>query len=128
MKLKAIFSAALMFCALGGPMNTGGWAKTNPTHQTIENSSPQEIAGGMGLKMARGVANTATGWLELPKQIYLTYNEDGAARGILVGPLKGLGMTLVRTVSGAAEVLTFFSAYPGFYDPYFDPAFVWQEE
>jgi hypothetical protein len=37
-------------------------------------------------------------------------------------------MTLVRTFSGAGEALTFFVAYPGFYDPYFDPAYVWQKE
>lgn len=125
MKLKAMFSAALIFCALGGSLVTGARAET---FRTVENSSPQEIVGGMGAKMARGVANTATGWLEFPKQIYLTYNEDGAAMGIFVGPLKGLGMTLVRTVSGAAEFLTFFSASPGFYAPYFEPAFVWQKE
>jgi len=125
MKLKALFSAALILCTLGGPLSTGARGES---YRTIENSSPQEIVGGMGSKMARGVANTATGWLEFPKQIYLTCNEDGAARGIFVGPLKGLGMTFVRTVSGAAEFLTFFSAYPGFYAPYFDPAFVWQKE
>jgi putative exosortase-associated protein (TIGR04073 family) len=125
MELKVIFSAALLLCALGGALSSGAWAET---YRTIENSSPQEIVGGMGFKMARGVTNTATGWLEFPKQIYTTCNEDGAATGIFVGPLKGLGMTFVRTVSGVAEFLTFFSAYPGFYDPYFEPAFVWQKE
>lgn len=125
MKLKTIFSAAMIFCALGGALSTGAWAAS---YRTIETSSPQEIVGGMGSKVVRGVANVATGWLEFPKQIYMTSNEDGAAMGIFVGPLKGLGMTFVRTVSGAAEFLTFFSASPGFYDPYFEPAFVWQKE
>jgi hypothetical protein len=37
-------------------------------------------------------------------------------------------MMLVRTVAGAGELLTFFVAYPGFYDPYFDPGFVWEKE
>jgi putative exosortase-associated protein (TIGR04073 family) len=45
-----------------------------------------------------------------------------------VGPLKGIGMTVVRTVAGAGETATFYLAYPGFYDPYFDPAYVWQKE
>ena len=97
-------------------------------YQTIENSSPQEVVDGMAGKAGRGLANIATGWLELPKQIYTTYKEDGVAKGVLLGPLKGLGMTLVRTVSGAGELMTFFVAYPGFYDPYFDPAYVWQKE
>ena len=83
---------------------------------------------GMATKAARGVANITLGWLELPKQIYVTASEDGIAKGILIGPLKGVGMTLLRTASGAAELATFFVAYPGFYDPFFDPAYVWQKE
>jgi putative exosortase-associated protein (TIGR04073 family) len=96
--------------------------------QTIESSSPQEVVDGMATKAGRGLANMTTGWLELPKQIYTTSKEDGVAKGILIGPFKGLGMTLVRTVVGVGEFATFFLAYPGFYDPYFEPAYVWQKE
>jgi putative exosortase-associated protein (TIGR04073 family) len=98
------------------------------SYRNIENSSPQEVVEGMTTKAGRGLANMTTGWLELPKQIYTTSKEDGTAKGILLGPLKGLGMTLVRTVAGVGEFVTFFVAYPGFYDPYFDPAYVWQKE
>ncbi len=97
-------------------------------YRSFENSSPQEVVDGMANKVARGIANVGTGWLEFPKQIYVTYNEDGPAQGILVGPLKGIGMMLVRTVTGVAETLTFFVPFPGFYDPYFEPAYVWQKE
>ena len=97
-------------------------------YRTVEESSPQEVVGAMSNKLARGVANTATGWGEFPKQIYTTFKNEGAARGIFIGPLKGLGMTLVRTASGLMEFFTFFVPYPGFYDPYFDPAYVWQKE
>jgi len=31
-------------------------------------------------------------------------------------------------VSGAGELMTFFVAYPGFYEPYLDPAYVWKKE
>lgn len=96
--------------------------------QSIDNSSPQEVVGGMATKAGRGLANMTTGWLELPKQIYTTSKEDGVAKGILLGPLKGLGMTVVRTVVGVGEFATFFLAYPGFYDPYIDPPYVWQKE
>ena len=96
--------------------------------RTIDQSSPQEVVDGMANKLVRGVANLSTGWLEFPKQIYNTSSEDGVFKGMTVGPLKGVGMTLVRTVSGAGEVLTFFLAYPGFFDPLFDPAYVWQKE
>ncbi len=96
--------------------------------KAIEDASAQEVVNGMANKAARGIANTATGWLELPKQIYLTYQEEGWAQGVFVGPFKGLGMTIVRTLSGACEFATFYVAYPGFFDPYFDPEYVWEKE
>jgi putative exosortase-associated protein (TIGR04073 family) len=123
MKVKGIVA---LICCLA-PLMLAGGAFAGP-YQNIENSSPQEIVSGMSNKAARGVANIATGWLEFPKQIYMTSKEDGPVSGIFIGPLKGLGMTIVRTVSGTAEFLTFFSAYPNFYAPYFEPAYVWQME
>jgi putative exosortase-associated protein (TIGR04073 family) len=96
--------------------------------QTIDEASPQEIVDGMSNKVVRGVANVATGWLEFPKQIYITSKEEGYAKGIFVGPVKGLGMTLVRTAAGIGETFTFFLSYPGFYDPLFYPSYVWQKE
>jgi len=96
--------------------------------KSVEGSSAQEVVGGMAGKAGRGVANLATGWLELPKQIYVTTAQDGAAKGILLGPLKGIGMTLVRTLAGVGELATFFVPYPGFYDPFIDPPYVWQKE
>jgi putative exosortase-associated protein (TIGR04073 family) len=125
MKFRNILSALLFCSILGGPLSVAAIAGS---FNTIENSPPQEIMNGMGNKAARGIANVATGWLEFPKQIYTTSMEDGAAMGIFVGPFKGLGMTLIRTVTGVAEFTTFFVAYPGFYSPYFDPAYVWQKE
>ena len=95
---------------------------------TIDDASPQEVVDGMANKIARGVANVATGWLEVPKQIYITCKEEGYAKGLTVGPIKGLGMSLVRTAAGIGETATFFIAYPGFYDPLFDPSYVWQKE
>jgi putative exosortase-associated protein (TIGR04073 family) len=97
-------------------------------YQTMENSSPQDVVDHMAAKGVRGAANLVTGWVELPKQIYLTGARDGWLRGTVIGPLKGIGMTVVRTVSGAGELLTFFVPYPGFYDPWFEPRFVWQNE
>jgi putative exosortase-associated protein (TIGR04073 family) len=102
-------------------------AATN-TMRTIEESSPQETIDGMATKGVRGGINIVTGWLEFPKQIYVTTKESGWGKGLLVGPFKGIGMTLVRTVSGFGELATFYLAYPGFYDPWFEPRFVWQPE
>jgi putative exosortase-associated protein (TIGR04073 family) len=127
MSAKRIFCIVALACVMSVAL-MGGRARANNSHRTVENASPQEIVDAMSNKAVRGVANTATGWLEFPKQIYLTFTEDGVAKGLFVGPLKGAGMTLIRTVTGAVEALTFFVAYPGFYDPYIDPAFAWQKE
>lgn len=96
--------------------------------KSIEESSPQELVDGMATKGVRGGINIATGWLEFPKQIYVTTKETGYAKGLIVGPFKGIGMSVVRTVAGIGELATFFLAYPGFYDPWFEPRFVWQPE
>ena len=114
----------LALCSFGTAQQV--LAKSSTT--SIDSASPQEVVDGMANKLARGVANIATGWLELPKQIYITCKEEGYAKGLTVGPVKGLGMTLVRTASGFGETATFFVAYPGFYDPFFDPSYVWQKE
>lgn len=95
---------------------------------SIEDASAQEVVDGMANKFARGVANAATGWLEFPKQIYATWQEEGPAKGLTVGPLKGVGMTVARTVAGAGEAATFFIAWPGFFEPYMDPPYVWEKE
>lgn len=97
-------------------------------YRSVETASPQETVDAIATKATRGVANVATGWLEFPKQIYVTFKEDGPAKGIFVGPLKGMGMAVIRTVVGALEIATFPVPYPGYYEPYFEPAYVWQKE
>lgn len=94
----------------------------------LEEVTPQEVMGGMSNKLVRGLTNITTGWLEIPKQICLTTKEEGLAKGLSVGFVKGIGMTVVRTVSGAGETVTFPVAYPGFYDPFFEPGYVWERE
>ena len=117
---------ALLICLLLGALPA--YAGPSGSYDSIENSSPQKLVDAMANKAARGMANTALGWLEIPKQINLTVTEDGVAKGVFVGPMKGLGMALVRTGAGVCEFLTFYVAWPGFYAPYFDPAYVWQKE
>lgn len=121
-KLAAAAIAGVMFlAAISGP----AWASS---YKNIDDSSPQDIADGMAAKGVRGAANLVTGWAEIPKQIYVTGEETGWLRGAVIGPLKGIGMALVRTVSGAGELVTFFVAYPGYYDSWIEPRFVWQKE
>lgn len=82
----------------------------------------------MGKKLGRGVVNVATGWLELPKNIYTTTTETNPAMGVTYGTLKGLGMTVVRTVAGVYDAVTFLLPVPRDYKPVMKPEFVFTEE
>lgn len=123
MKRTVAIGALLLLITL--LLSTVAWGGS---YKNVDNASPQQIVDGMATKGARGAVNVLTGWGEIPKQIYVTGVEDGWLKGALVGPLKGVGMTVVRTVSGAGELLTFFLAFPGFYDPWIEPRFVWMKE
>ncbi len=81
-----------------------------------------------GTKLARGVTNLATGWLELPKQIYEVGEEEGWLVGVLRGPIDGAGMSFARTVAGLYEVLTFPLPTPLRYQPLLQPAYVWERD
>lgn len=75
-------------------------------------------------KLGRGVANTLTGWVELPKNIYNTSVQDNAFAGITLGLAKGAGMTLVRTGAGIYEIATFPFPLPSDYKPILEPEYV----
>src|SRR5574341_2652782 len=72
---------------------------------------PEQI----GTKFVRGVANLATGWVEIPKQVYVVGSNEGWVAGALRGPFDGLGMFVARTVAGAYEILTFPIPVPPHY-------------
>jgi len=73
-------------------------------------------------KFARGFANTATGWVELPKNIVNTSKQDNIAYGLTIGLVKGVAQTVGRTVVGALELVTFFIPSP----EYVEPRYVWE--
>lgn len=75
-------------------------------------------------KLGRGVANTLTGWVELPKNIYNTSVEDNAFAGLTLGLAKGAGMTLVRTGAGLYEIATFPFPLPQDFRPILEPEYV----
>jgi putative exosortase-associated protein (TIGR04073 family) len=62
--------------------------------------------------------------VELPKQTYLTTRDRGEI-GIIIGPLKGIGMTLYRGFTGLAETVFFLVPQPGYYNSMIEPEFVW---
>ncbi len=96
---------------------------TNPAHAQ-ESQRSDVIVEKMSFKLVRGVTNMATCVVEIPKQIQLTARNRGAI-GYVIGPLKGIGMTLYRAFTGVTETVFFMVPQPGYYDPMIDPEFVW---
>jgi putative exosortase-associated protein (TIGR04073 family) len=86
------------------------------------------VAGRIGTKLVRGLANLTTGVGEIPKQIYLVGKREGWVQGAVRGPLEGLGMFIARTVVGAYDVATFPIPLPSGYQPVLLPDYVWQPE
>lgn len=88
-------------------------------------SAPCYADGGGPLrKLGRGVANMATGVLELPSHIVSVTEEDGYVAGVTYGIVKGLAMSLLRTVVGVYETLTFAVPLPFHYEPILEPEFL----
>ena len=85
---------------------------------------PESIAEKMSFKLVRGVTNVVTAIAEIPKQTMLTAQNHGTI-GYVVGPIKGVGMTLYRAFIGLTETIFFLVPQPGYYDPMIDPEFVW---
>lgn len=75
-------------------------------------------------KLGRGIANTLTGWVELPKNVYDTSKSDNPFVGVTLGLAKGVGMTLVRTGAGIFEIVTFPFPLPENYKPILEPEYV----
>ena len=88
----------------------------NPCHSQQESYSDSVAS-----KFGRGFANTATGWLELPKNIMNTSKSSNVGYGITIGLFQGIINTVGRTLTGVVELGTFF--VPN--QPFIHPKFVW---
>lgn len=113
MKISRLLPALLLLILLANP----GSARAD--------QQPEMIAEKMAIKLTRGVTNTVTSIVELPKQTVLTVRDMGTP-GYVVGPLKGIGMTLYRGFIGMVETVFFLVPQPGYYDPMIEPTYVWQ--
>jgi putative exosortase-associated protein (TIGR04073 family) len=79
-------------------------------------------------KLGRGAANILMCPIEITHQIQQSNNADGVWAGCTVGPIKGLGMMVVRGVVGIYEVVTFMMPFPEDYKPILtDPEFFFEE-
>ena len=106
-------------------MNKTGMALAAAAVAMLAVSSPAvagDYASDSGSKFTRGLANAATGWGEIPKNIALETNNSNALVGITYGTVKGAFQTVGRTVIGALELGTFF--IPS--DEVVQSTYVWQ--
>ena len=78
-------------------------------------------------KLTRGFVNLVTGWVEVPKRIQETAQDNGALAGFTWGLLRGIGYGFVRTAAGGYELLTFPFPAPPDYEPVIDPEYVFTE-
>ena len=75
-----------------------------------------------GSKLTRGLANTATGWGEIPKNIANESRDKNAFVGATYGTAKGVAHTVGRTAVGVFDLATFF--VPS--DEYVHSTYVWE--
>jgi len=61
-----------------------------------------------GEKLAHGIGDTATGWVEAPKEMVEESNRTNPAVGVTKGAVAGTVKAVGKTVKGAAETATFF--------------------
>jgi len=82
------------------------------------------LAQNKSTKLKRGAINLATGWIEVPKNIYDKTVEESWVTGITAGLAGGIGMSIVRTGTGLYEIITFPWACPEDYQVILEPEFV----
>ncbi len=79
-------------------------------------------------KMSRGLINSASFWVEVPRNIYVETKQN-AIIGPLKGMFKGLGLSVTRALGGVMDIATFGTVDDTYtiYDQYSVPYFVWQD-
>jgi len=75
-------------------------------------------------KLIRGLTNTVTGWVELPKRVHETTQLSGAGAGFTWGLLRGIGYSFIRTAGGVYEAATFLFPAPPDYRPVMEPPYI----
>ncbi len=75
-----------------------------------------------GSKFTRGLANTTTGWGEIPKNIANESRDKNAFVGVTYGTVKGTAHAIGRTAVGVFDLATFFIPSDG----YVHSTYVWE--
>jgi putative exosortase-associated protein (TIGR04073 family) len=74
-------------------------------------------------KLANGIANVATGVVEIPKTIVITSRSEGVAYGVTAGIMMGIMQMVGRTLHGTLDVATFVVPTK----PLVTPEYVWKD-
>ncbi|MGG7055558.1 exosortase system-associated protein, TIGR04073 family [Nitrosomonas sp. ANs5] len=93
--------------------------QTALAQQQTEQNYPAMASG----KLVNGIANTATGFVELPKTMIITTQREGVVYGLTVGLVTGLMHTIGRTLFGALDAVTFLIPT----EPTVRPHYIWQD-
>ena len=81
-------------------------------------------AANAGSKLRRGLANFATGWVEIPIAMDKSIKESNPVFGVIVGGIKGTVTGIVRTASGLFDMVTF--PVPPYEKTWLNPEFIGQ--
>jgi len=76
-------------------------------------------------KLGRGLAGMVAGVAEVPGNMKVEIEERGPAAGSFVGFFKGIGMVVVREVTGVYEFVTAPLPVPEGYRPVLQPEYPW---
>lgn len=107
--MKTIFKAMLVFFVIF----------SLPTNVALAHEYPAQV----GEKLGTGIANVVTGVGEIPKTMMITGREKGASYGMTAGFFTGIVHMLGRTLSGAADIVTFVVPTT----PMVKPPFIWDD-
>ncbi len=77
-------------------------------------------------KCVRGLAGMTMGCLEIPGNMVVESDARGAAEGLPLGFVKGLGMVVVRELVGTYEFLSTPLPVPEGFQPILTPEFPWE--
>ena len=108
MRITALRGMIAVGLLLGGL----GLAATAVAQEDMPQAEPQSPAE----KLGRGLQNGILGWTEVVARPQAEVAQNGAP-GLVKGLLDGVALGTVRTVTGAAEVATFWSPLPVKYAP-----------
>jgi putative exosortase-associated protein (TIGR04073 family) len=87
-----------------------------PTRASAQNASR---------KFGRGLAGMTTSILDVPGNVVAETETRGAATGVPLGFVEGLGMMMLRVPVGVYELVTAPFPAPSHYDPVLQPEYPW---